>query len=129
MWNFGAMRGGNKMKTKIGLEFEIDFAHTLKGHYKCSQPHGHTSKIHVEVVGEVKTGSTYIENMVMDFADMKKTCWDVIGQLDHKNLNTLFEFPTSENIAMWIFKNLEGKLPISTVKFYEGNGKWCMIEK
>jgi len=117
------------MKAKIGLEFEIDFAHTLKGHYKCSQPHGHTSKIEVEVEGSVKGGSTYQNNMIMDFDEMKKTCWEVISQLDHKNLNTIFEFPTSENIAAWIFQNLESKLPLCAVKFYEGNGKWCTIEK
>jgi len=36
------------MLTKIGVEFEIDFAHTLKGHPKCGKPHGHTSRIIVE---------------------------------------------------------------------------------
>ncbi len=116
------------MKTKLGMEFEIDFAHVLKGHPKCSQHHGHTSRILVEIQGEVKNGSNYKDNMVMDFDEMKKTCWDTIGKLDHKDLNTFFEFPTSENIAAWIFKNLEAKLPISSVKFYEGNGKWCTVE-
>lgn len=117
------------MKTKLGMEFEIDFSHILKGHPKCSQPHGHTSRILIEVVGEVKKGSSYQDNMVMDFADMKKTCWEIIQQLDHKDLNSIFEFPTSENIAMWIYEKLEEKIPVSSVKFYEGNGKWCTIEK
>lgn len=117
------------MKAKIGLEFEIDFAHTLKGHSKCSRLHGHTSKIEVEVEGSVEGGSDYQSNMIMDFDEMKKMCWEVISQLDHKNLNTMFEFPTSENITVWIFQNLEGKLPLSAVKFYEGNGKWCTVEK
>jgi len=31
------------MQTIIGVEFEIDFAHTLKGHPKCGKPHGHTA--------------------------------------------------------------------------------------
>jgi len=117
------------MKTKLGMEFEIDFAHVLKGHPKCSQPHGHTSKILVEVEGHVKNGSNYKDNMIMDFDEMKKVCWETIEKLDHKDLNIFFEFPTSENITMWIFKNLEDKIPISAVKFYEGNGKWCTIEK
>ena len=60
------------MLTKLGVEFEIDFAHTLRGHPKCGQPHGHTSKIIVEVQGEVKKGSSYQENMLLDFAEMKK---------------------------------------------------------
>ncbi len=117
------------MKTKLGVEFEIDFAHTLKGHPKCGQPHGHTSKIIVEVEGIVPKGSTYQENMLLDFAEMKKTCWDVIGQLDHKDLDKLFDFPTSENITAWIFENLKGKIPLSSVKFFEGSSSYCSISK
>lgn len=117
------------MKTKLGVEFEIDFSHVLKGHPKCGQLHGHTSRIQVEIEGDFSQGATYQDNMIMDFADMKKQCWGVISKLDHNDLNTIFEYPTSENIASWIFKNLENKIPISSVKFYEGNGKWCIVEK
>ena len=39
------------MKTRLGVSFEIDFAHTLRGHPKCGKPHGHTSRIIVEVQG------------------------------------------------------------------------------
>lgn len=117
------------LKTKIGLEFEIDFSHTLKGHPKCGQLHGHTSKILVELEGNVNSGETYQDNMIMDFDEMRKKCWEIISKLDHNDLNTMFEFPTSENISAWIFENLKDKMPLSTVKFYEGNGKWCSIEK
>ena len=51
------------MQTKVGVEFEIDFAHTLKGHPKCGKPHGHTAKIIVEASGELKNGSTYEETV------------------------------------------------------------------
>mgnify|MGYP001348518583 CR=1 FL=1 len=44
------------MKTRLGVSFEIDFAHTLRGHPKCGKPHGHTSRIIVEVQGDVKGG-------------------------------------------------------------------------
>ena len=117
------------MHTKIGVEFEIDFAHTLKGHPKCGKPHGHTAKIIVEASGELKKGSTYEENMVMEFDKMKKVCWQTIERLDHTNLDVMFDFPTSENIAMWIFDNLKDKIPISSVKFFEGSNKYCEISK
>lgn len=117
------------MKTKLGVEFEIDFAHTLKGHPICGQPHGHTSRIIVEVEGEVKKGTTYQQNMIIDFDEMKKICWETVQILDHKNLDTMFDFPTSENIAAWIFENLQHKIPISSVKFFEGNGKYCEVVK
>lgn len=117
------------MKTKIGMEFEIDFSHILKGHPKCGQLHGHTSIIQVEISGETSSGNSYQDNMIMDFDEMRGKCWNVISQLDHKDLNTIFEYPTSENITSWIFKNLKNQIPISSVKFYEGNGKWCIVEK
>jgi 6-pyruvoyl-tetrahydropterin synthase len=41
----------------------------------------------------------------------------------------MFDFPTSENIAMWIFEHLKDKIPISGVKLYEGNNKYCEITK
>jgi 6-pyruvoyltetrahydropterin/6-carboxytetrahydropterin synthase len=117
------------MKTKLGVEFEIDFAHTLAGHPKCGQPHGHTSRIIVEVEGDVKKGDTYQDNMVIEFDEMKKTCWEVIRQLDHKDLNTMFSFPTSENITTWIFEKISKEIPVVAVKFYEGNNKYCEVTK
>ena len=117
------------VKTKLGVEFEIDFAHTLRGHPKCGKPHGHTSRIIVEVEGDVKQGDSYQDNMVIEFDAMKKTCWDTIQELDHRNLNELFDFPTSENIAGWIFDKLSDKIPVSSIKFFEGSNKYCEIVK
>ena len=71
------------MQTKVGVEFEIDFAHTLKGHPKCGKPHGHTAKIIVEAAGELKNGSTYEDNMVIEFDEMKRICWETLQRLDH----------------------------------------------
>ena len=117
------------MQAKVGVEFEIDFAHTLKGHPKCGKPHGHTSKIIVEAAGELKNGSTYEDNMVIEFDEMKRICWETLQRLDHTDLDTMFDFPTSENIAMWIFENLKDKIPIHTVKFFEGSNKYGEITK
>tara|TARA_B100000959_G_C14985949_1_gene625612 strand:- start:2068 stop:2520 length:453 start_codon:yes stop_codon:yes gene_type:complete len=119
----------NNMKTKLGVEFEIDFAHTLRGHPKCGKPHGHTSRIVVEVEGDVKKGDSYQDNMVIEFDAMKKLCWETIQELDHRNLNELFDFPTSENIAGWIFDHLKDKIPVSSIKFFEGTNKYCEITK
>jgi len=79
--------------------------------------------------GESKKGSTYEDNMVIEFDEMKKICWQTIQQLDHTDLDNMFDFPTSENIAMWIFEHLKDKIPISGVKLYEGNNKYCEITK
>ena len=50
--------------------------------------------------------------MVLEFDHCKKICWDTIQQLDHKNLDDMFDFPTSENIAAWIFEKLGEKVPV-----------------
>ena len=117
------------LKTKLGVEFEIDFAHTLKGHPKCGQPHGHTSRIIVEVEGDVKNGDDLQDNMIIEFDDMKRICWETIQQLDHKDLDKIFDFPTSENIATWIFEKLQKHIPVSSVKFFEGTNKYCEVTK
>ena len=67
--------------------------------------------------------------MVIEFDQMKKTCWETISELDHRDLNELFDFPTSENIAAWIFEKLKEKVPVSSIKFFEGTNKYCEITK
>jgi 6-pyruvoyltetrahydropterin/6-carboxytetrahydropterin synthase len=116
-----------KMKTRLGMEFYIDYAHRLEGHTLCGRPHGHTAKIIVEIEGTVKGGQHYRDNMVMDFADMKAICREVLDKLDHHDLNQQFDMPTSENITAWIFEQLSKKMPVARVTFHEGQGKWCSI--
>lgn len=115
------------MKTRIGMEFHIDYAHRLEGHKLCGQHHGHTAKILIEIEKDVIGGKKYLENMVMDFSDMKSICKETINKLDHRDLNSLFSMPTSEIIAAWIHNELLSKLPLKKVTFFEGRGKWCSI--
>jgi len=107
----------------------VDYSHLLNGHPRCGVPHGHTAKVIVEIEGDVRGGSSYKDNMLIDFHDMKEKCWSVLEKLDHKDLNQIFEYPTAENITKWIFDKLDEKLQLSRVTFFEGEGKWCTIEK
>lgn len=116
-------------KNSLGMEFWVDYSHLLKGHPKCGVPHGHTAKVIVEIEGDVSGGSSYKDNMLIDFHDMKETCWSVLEKLDHQDLNQIFEYPTAENITQWIFGKLDEKLQLSKVTFFEGEGKWCSVEK
>ena len=76
----------------------------------------------------VQGGERYKDCIKLDeFDKMKKLCWETIEQLDHRNLNELFDFPTSENITEWIFDNLKDKVPLHSVKFFEGTNKYCEI--
>ena len=111
---------------KVGREFSFDASHFLPDYEgKCERVHGHTYRLKVVIEGEPKD-----DGMVMDFNELKDAVNDaVMERLDHSNLNEIFENPTAENIAEWIFKELEKKIPVSSVKLYEGLGKWVLIER
>ncbi len=109
---------------RAGREFFFDASHRLPGYKgKCEQFHGHTYRLEVTV-----EGTKGKEGMVMDFNEIKAVVSEqVIDQLDHRNLNDVFGNPTAENIAQWIFDTLEKRLPLSSVKLWEGNGKWVEV--
>ncbi|OGL40547.1 MAG: 6-carboxytetrahydropterin synthase QueD [Candidatus Schekmanbacteria bacterium RIFCSPHIGHO2_02_FULL_38_11] len=92
-------------------------AHQLKEYGgKCEALHGHNWKVEVYVKSSVldKTG------MVMDFAEIKKAANLILAELDHKNLNEIQPFrdknPTAENISLWVFNQLCGKMNSDNIK-------------
>ena len=87
----------------ISREFTFDAAHKIVDYQgKCENLHGHTYKLIVTVQGELKR-----DGMVLDFSILKKIVEEnIISVLDHKYLNELFEQPTTEIIAQWIFDKL-----------------------
>ncbi len=93
------------------LNFEA--AHRLpnlpEGH-KCKRLHGHSFRVRVWVSGPVDAETGW----VMDFSDIKAACKPVVDRLDHYYLNEIegLENPTSENIARWIWQQLEADLPL-----------------
>ena len=101
---------------KISKEFTFDAAHYLtKYHGKCENLHGHTYRLRVTVEGDLGE-----EDMVMDFADLKGLVKEkVLGELDHGDLNKLFENPTAELIAKWIWAKLEGADELGAARLYE----------
>ncbi len=81
----------------------------------CSNPnwHGHNYDLDVEVVGEIDPETGFL----IELGDLKRLIGDrVIQDLDHKNLNLDVPWmsglnPTTENLAVAIWKRLEGVLP------------------
>ena len=93
---------------------------------KCSNPnwHGHNYTLEVTVIGEVNSDTGF----VLDIKKLKQIIHEnVISKVDHKNLNIDTEFmngiiPTSENISIAIWKQLEHKITdgkLYSVKLYE----------
>ncbi len=109
---------------RLCREFYFDAAHYIPNYKgKCEQLHGHTYKLEVVIDGNVKK-----DGMVIDFFKIKKIVdSEIIEKLDHQNLNTFIENPTAELIVEWIFNHLKDKLPLYSIKLWEGTNKW--VEK
>ncbi len=88
----------------VTKEFKFDAAHHLtKYHGKCERMHGHTYKMQVTIEGEVQENG-----MVLDFVVLKNIVnKQVISKVDHHNLNDLLENPTTENLVVWIWEQLQ----------------------
>ena len=97
-------------------EFTFEAAHRLphvaEGH-KCGRLHGHSYRLEVHVCGDVDP----VSGMVMDFADIKAAFKPLEDMVDHHYLNEVegLDNPTSENLARWVWKHLEGALPLSRI--------------
>lgn len=101
------------LATKI---FTFDSAHQLKDYDgACANLHGHTYILHVTVKGPVK-----VDGLIIDFSIIKKVTKKlVLDLLDHKYLNDIISQPSAENITVWIWNQLEKKLPIYEIKLWE----------
>jgi 6-pyruvoyltetrahydropterin/6-carboxytetrahydropterin synthase len=93
---------------------------------KCANRngHGHNYTLEVTVAGEVDS----VTGFVVDLKQLKDTLEkEVVSAYDHRHLNLeVPEFataiPTAENIAVAIWKRLEGKIPgakLHRVRVYE----------
>ena len=86
-------------------EFTFDAAHNLvRYHGKCEALHGHTYKLAVDLEGDPDA-----EGMILDFTELSRVVKErVISLLDHAYINDILEQPTAENIALWVWKRIEG---------------------
>lgn len=95
----------------IYKSFTFDSAHFLPNvppQHKCRNIHGHTYHLTVYFEGEVTTP----EGWILDFALIKNAVKPIVDQLDHTILNEVpgLENPTAENLAVWIWNSISGKL-------------------
>jgi len=91
-------------------------SHFSAGHHlrdypgNCERPHGHNWKVEVTV----KADSLDNLGMGLDFKALKNEVNKVLDTLDHHDLNEHADFqsvnPSSENIAVYIFNNLQNIL-------------------
>lgn len=100
---------------KILLDFAA--AHYLREYEgACNRLHGHNWKVEVQVM------ATQLDDvgMGMDFKVIKEATRELIGKLDHYNLNDIPPFdkinPTAENISAYLYSELSTMLNADGIK-------------
>lgn len=66
---------------------------------------------------------------VLDFADIEAAWQPIHAALDHHTLNDIagLENPTSENLAIWLWQQLQPDLPgLSQIKVMETHDSGCV---
>ena len=109
----------------VTKRFRFDSAHHLPGYPgKCARPHGHGYLLDVTVEGPIRE-----DGLVFDFYDLKRIVNErVIDRLDHRDLNDMLEMPSAENVAVWIWRELED-LPLHELRLYETADSWVTLRK
>ena len=113
---------------EVSVEQTFAAAHALR-HYKgaCENLHGHNFKVEVTLAGDRLDQA----GMLVDFLDVKALMREVMGRLDHQNLNEVAPFdeeknPSAENIAEYFYCHMtdgladtEVPVRITQVKVWE----------
>jgi 6-pyruvoyltetrahydropterin/6-carboxytetrahydropterin synthase len=105
---------------ELKIEEHFASAHNLRGYEgACEALHGHNWKI--EVIVRAQTLNAI--GLAVDFKDLKRVAGEVLEALDHKYLNELEPFrevnPSSENIAAYIFREVDERLRDSGARVYK----------
>jgi 6-pyruvoyltetrahydropterin/6-carboxytetrahydropterin synthase len=98
--------------------FTFDAAHALTKYYgKCENMHGHMYRLEVTVDGPIQDNG-----MVLDFVLLNRIVKrEVISKLDHTTLNSLFDNPSAELIAIWIWEQLNDMAPLLSKELEDPN--------
>uniref|UniRef100_A0A6J0TRU9 6-pyruvoyl tetrahydrobiopterin synthase n=1 Tax=Pogona vitticeps TaxID=103695 RepID=A0A6J0TRU9_9SAUR len=100
---------------------------------KCNHSHGHNYKVMVTVRGKIDP----ISGMFMNIYQLQEYMQEAIMEpLDHKNLDQDVDFfadviSTTENLAVYIWNNLEKILPsgcLYKVKVYESDRNFIVYK-
>ena len=101
------------MRVELTASFTFEAAHRLPrlpAEHKCYRMHGHGFRVEVAVAGEVDERMGWL----VDYADITARVEPLIrNELDHRTLNDVpgLENPTSEMLAVWLWRRLAPVLP------------------
>jgi 6-pyruvoyltetrahydropterin/6-carboxytetrahydropterin synthase len=94
----------------LSVDKAISTAHQLRDYDgPCARVHGHNWKVRLEV----QSKEVDEKGIAIDFTEMDKKLWEVIGPFDHQLINSVPPFdklnPTAENLVKFIFNQLKDK--------------------
>ena len=97
---------------RLSTQKMISSAHMLRNYEgPCARLHGHNWNIKLDVLA----GNLNDIGITVDFLDLDKILWQVIGPFDHNNFNDFPPFdkinPTAENVARYFYDEIKKKLP------------------
>jgi 6-pyruvoyltetrahydropterin/6-carboxytetrahydropterin synthase len=95
----------------LSVQKMISTAHQLHDYNgPCARVHGHNWKIKLDVQSD-KVDDIGI---AIDFSNLDKKLWQVIGPFDHQLINSIPPFdklnPTAENLVKYIYNQLQNIL-------------------
>lgn len=116
-------------RVELVKEFTFEAAHRLphvpEGH-QCGRLHGHSFRLEVHVEGPVDPATGWL----VDYADIAALVKPrLVARLDHYYLNEIegLENPTSENIAVWAWRQIAADLPcLSAIVVHETCNARCI---
>jgi 6-pyruvoyltetrahydropterin/6-carboxytetrahydropterin synthase len=118
------------MYITIAKRFCFEAAHKLPDELiygKCSNLHGHSYKLIIEISGEIKP-----DGMIMNFGRLKDIVQRYVLDLhDHSNLNDIYEIPTAEYMVLGIgetlLRHLPGDVNLKSITLYETESCYAKI--
>ena len=105
---------------RITKKFDFEAGHALFGYDgKCKNPHGHSYKLYVTVIGEPINNPNNVKNgMVIDFGDLKRIVQEqIIDAFDHAMVFNEPYQPTSENLVTDFAQRIAYQLPAGVALF------------
>lgn len=119
------------VRFRLEKTFDFEAAHSLPGFpegHKCRRLHGHSFRVDVVVEGSLPAGSAHL----IDYGDISRVVRPIIdGELDHRHLNDIagLENPTSEMIALWLWRRIRPELPLlAAIVVHETCSSRCIYQ-
>jgi 6-pyruvoyltetrahydropterin/6-carboxytetrahydropterin synthase len=116
------------MRCRLSRDFRFEAAHFLPRvpeDHKCRRMHGHSYQVRVTVEGEIDPAIGWL----IDFAAVDAAVDPLVARLDHRVLNEIegLDNPTSEVLAVWLWRALEGRLPLFEIEVAETADSRCAV--